>query len=106
MLAYFVADNHVDLYPWNNLTTPQLASTLGGVIPFSIYAVAFALSIRWLLVVDTVHSYVWLGCRSGNCSRRRCPWTRICGGVLVVMCRSDPSRSTIAFSSSGSVAIK
>src|SRR5262245_2097062 len=31
---------------------------------------------------------------------------RICGGVFVAMCRSDPSRSTIALSSSGKVAIR
>src|SRR3954470_556461 len=42
---------------------------------------------------------------SGSCSRLRWPWIRICGGVLVAMCRSDPSTSTIVFSSSGSVGI-
>ena len=42
MLAYFIVDNHVDLYPWNNLVTSQLPSTLAGVIPFGLYAVAFA----------------------------------------------------------------
>ena len=45
MLAYFVVDNHIDLYPGNNLTTSQLASTLAGLIPFTVYAAAFALSI-------------------------------------------------------------
>ena len=60
MLAYFVLDNHADLYPWNNLITSQLASTLAAVIPFGLYAVAFALGIRWLMVVGAVHSYAWL----------------------------------------------
>src|ERR1051325_3986731 len=45
------------------------------------------------------------GCRSGRSRRFRCPCTRICGGELVAMWRSDPSRSTMVFSSSGSVAI-
>ena len=60
MLAYFILDNHVDLYPWNNLATSQLPSTLAGVIPFGIYAVAFAVGYRWLMVIGAVHSYVWL----------------------------------------------
>ena len=60
MLAYFIMDNHVDLHPWNNLVTPQLPSTLTAVIPFGLYAVAFALGLRWLMVVGAVHSYVWL----------------------------------------------
>jgi len=60
MLAYFVVDNHIDLYPWNNLVTTQLSSTLAGVFPFSIYALAFVYGIRWLMVVGTIHSYVWL----------------------------------------------
>jgi hypothetical protein len=60
MLAYFVVDNHVDLYPWNNLTTSQLPSTLAALIPFGVYATAFALGVRWLMLVGTVHSYVWL----------------------------------------------
>src|SRR4029453_582860 len=45
------------------------------------------------------------GVSSGNCNRCKCPCTRICGGVFVVMCRSDPSRSTVVFKSSGSVDI-
>jgi hypothetical protein len=61
MLAYFVVDNHVDLYPWNNLVEAQLPSTLTGVIPFSIYAVAFWFGVRWLMLVGTVHAYVRLG---------------------------------------------
>jgi hypothetical protein len=61
MLAYFVVDNHVDLYPWNNLTTSQFPSTLAALIPFGVYATAFALGVRWLMLVGTVHSYVWLG---------------------------------------------
>ena len=60
MLIYFIIDNHIDLYPWNNLITPQLPSTLSAVIPFTVYAVGFALGIRGLMLVGTVHSYVWL----------------------------------------------
>jgi hypothetical protein len=62
MLVYFVVTNHVDLYPWNNLDAAgnQWPSTLVGLIPFSIYAVAFAVGIRWLMLVGMVHSYIWL----------------------------------------------
>jgi hypothetical protein len=60
MLAYFTIDNHVDLYPWNNLVSPQLPSTLVAVIPFGLYAVAFARGLSWMMIVGTVHSYVWL----------------------------------------------
>jgi hypothetical protein len=60
MLAYFILDNHVDLYPWNNLITPQLPSTLAGAIPFGIYAATFAMGRRWLMLIGAVHSYVWL----------------------------------------------
>jgi hypothetical protein len=60
MLAYLILDNHVDLDPWNNLITSQLPGTLAGAIPFGIYAAAFAVSHRWLMVIGAVHSYVWL----------------------------------------------
>src|SRR5262245_34689796 len=57
--------------------------------------------------VSTLYTscFVSAGCRSGRSRRCRCPCTRICGGEFVAMWRSDPSRSTIVFSSSGSVAI-
>src|SRR5262245_7356226 len=42
---------------------------------------------------------------SGPCRRCRWPCTRTCGGVFVAMCRSEPFRSTVIFSRSGSVAI-
>jgi hypothetical protein len=67
MLAYLVLGNHVDLYPWNNLITPQLPSTLAGAIPFGIYAVAFAVSHHWLMLIGVVHSYVWLGLQIRQC---------------------------------------
>jgi len=62
MLTYFVVTNHVALTPWNNLDAvqSQLLSTLVGVIPFSIYGLGFALGIRPLMLVGTVHSYIWL----------------------------------------------
>lgn len=60
MLGYFILANHVRLYPWNNLIEPQLVSTLTGVVPFSIYILAFALNIRWLMFVGVVHSFIWL----------------------------------------------
>jgi hypothetical protein len=61
MLAYFVLTNHVDLYPWNNLRESQWTSTLAGVVPFGIYAAAFTMRLRWLMLVGMVHAYVWLG---------------------------------------------
>jgi hypothetical protein len=44
MLTYFVVDNHIELYPWNNLVSSQLPSTLAALIPFAVYAAAFALA--------------------------------------------------------------
>jgi hypothetical protein len=63
MLAYVVVINHINLYPWNNLRllTAEVPSTLAGVFPFSIYALAFVLRLRWLMLIGAVHSYVWLG---------------------------------------------
>jgi hypothetical protein len=61
MILYFVTINHVDLYPWNNLIVSQLTSTFAGVIPFSIYLIAFLKGIHWLMLIGVVHSYVWLG---------------------------------------------
>lgn len=46
MLAYFVVVNHVDLYPWNNLVSSQLPSTLAGILPFAVYMLAFAIGTR------------------------------------------------------------
>ena len=62
MLTYFVIDNHVNLYPWNNpqSATAELPSTLWGLIPFSLYSLAFARRIRWGMLIGMVHSYVWL----------------------------------------------
>ena len=62
MLGYFVAVNHVALYPWNNLRsgTAELASTLAGVIPFGLYIIAFARRVRGGMLVGMVHGYVWL----------------------------------------------
>jgi hypothetical protein len=83
MLVYFVIDNHIDLYPWNNLITPQPPSTLAGVVLFASFAVGFALGIRWLMLVGAAHSYVWLGCRSASggyhisSAARRCIVTSI-----------------------------
>src|SRR5438093_2633341 len=45
------------------------------------------------------------GVRSVRGSRCRCPCTRTCGGVFVVMWRSEPPISTSVFKSSGNVAI-
>lgn len=62
MLSYFTVTNHVDLYPWSNLQDAgsQFSSTLTGLIPFGIYAIAFAAGFRWLMLVGTVHSWIWL----------------------------------------------
>jgi hypothetical protein len=62
MLIYFTLDNHIDLYPWNNLRSPaaELPSTLAGWIPFLLIMSAFALRVRWGMLVGTIYSYVWL----------------------------------------------
>jgi hypothetical protein len=62
MMLYFVIGNHVDLYPWNNLAIAgnQLPSTLMGVVPFSIFAIAFARRWRPLMVFGTGWAWVWL----------------------------------------------
>jgi hypothetical protein len=57
LLVYFITINHVPLYPWNNLETSQLGSTLVVAIPFAIYAVAFAVQVGWLMLIRMVHSY-------------------------------------------------
>jgi hypothetical protein len=62
MLSYFTIDNHVDLYPWNNLRSPaaELPSTLAGWIPFLLIMLTFAFRIRWGMLIGTVYTYVWL----------------------------------------------
>jgi hypothetical protein len=40
-------------------TTPT-PSTLVAAIPFGFYEAAFACGLRWMMIVGTVHSYVWL----------------------------------------------
>lgn len=62
MLVYFSVDNHLNLYPWNNLRTPasELPSTLAGWIPFLLIMSAFALRWRWGMLVGSAYSYVWL----------------------------------------------
>ena len=62
MLIYFTIDNHVDLYPWNNLRSPaaELPSTLFGWIPFVVIMLAFSFRLRWGMVVGTIYAYVWL----------------------------------------------
>jgi len=62
MLLYFVVDNYVDLYPWNNLAVGgnQLPSTLMGCIPFALVMLAVYLNIRWGIVIGCAWSYVWL----------------------------------------------
>jgi hypothetical protein len=55
MLIYFTIDNHVYLYPWNNLRSPaaELPSTLSGWIPFFLIMLAFAFRMRWGMLVGT-----------------------------------------------------
>jgi hypothetical protein len=62
MLTYFVATNHIELPPLNNLADagPQLPSTLVAVIPFTVYALGFAFGRRPVMVVGAVHSWIWL----------------------------------------------
>lgn len=62
LLIYFTIDNHVNLYPWNNLRSPaaELPSTLSAWIPFLVIMSAFAFRMRWGMLVGTVYVYVWL----------------------------------------------
>jgi len=62
MLIYFTIDNHVSLYPWNNLRSPvaELPSTLSGWIPFLLIMLAFAFRVRWGMLAGTIYTYVWL----------------------------------------------
>ena len=62
MLIYFTIDNHVSLYPWNNLRCPvaELPSTLSGWIPFLLIMLAFAFRVRWGMLAGTIYTYVWL----------------------------------------------
>jgi hypothetical protein len=57
-IASFVVTNHLSRYPWNSLERAgsQLSSTLIGMIPFSIDALAFARRIQWLMLIGMVHS--------------------------------------------------
>ncbi len=62
LLGYFALTNHVNLYPWNNLSAagPQLHSTLAGIVPFTV-CVALVLGWRRIGVwVSVVWSTVWL----------------------------------------------
>jgi hypothetical protein len=61
--VYFVVDNHLPLYPWNNLPEagPQLASTLSLVIPYAATAAALLARSRWATFVMTVYCWVLLG---------------------------------------------
>jgi hypothetical protein len=62
MLIYFTVDNHIDLYPWNNLRSPraELPSTLAGWIPFSLIIAGVTLRMRRGMLIGTVYAYVWL----------------------------------------------
>ena len=62
VLIYFTIDNHVDLFPWNNLGLPiaELPSTLAAWIPFLLIMLIFVYRIRWGMVVGTGYTYVWL----------------------------------------------
>jgi len=57
---YFVIDNYVPLYPWNNLAEagPQLASTLSMVIPYTVTAVVLLARWRWPAVF--MAGYCWV----------------------------------------------
>jgi len=60
MLIYFTIDNHVYLYPWNNLEslTEQIPSTLWG--PFLLIMLAFRRRVRWGMALGTIWTHVWL----------------------------------------------
>ena len=61
MLAYFAIDNHVPLYPWNNLASagPQLPSTLAGWIPGLFTMWALARGSRWGITFGAGWTVVW-----------------------------------------------
>jgi hypothetical protein len=56
MLIYFTIDNHVYLYPWNNLEslTEQIPSTLWGWGPFLLIMLAFRRRVRWGMALGTI----------------------------------------------------
>jgi hypothetical protein len=62
MLGYFAIDNHVPLYPWNNLAAagPQWQSTLAGWLPglFTVWALAHGS--RWGVTFGAGWTVVWL----------------------------------------------
>jgi hypothetical protein len=74
--AYFVIDNYVPLYPWNNLTEagPQLGSTLSMVIPYTVTAAALLARWRWPAVFMAGYCWVLLAwhCRSLPSTRPIC----------------------------------
>jgi hypothetical protein len=62
MLGYFAIDNHVPLYPWNNLTEagPQWRSTLAGLLPGLLTIWALARGSLWGTVLGAGWTVVWL----------------------------------------------
>src|SRR4030081_4012904 len=85
MLTYFVVDNHSELYPWNNLVSSQLPSTLAALIPFAVYAAAFALAPSLECSSAPWTAMSGWRCKFGNGGFRTCSdplrCTEISGGI-------------------------
>ena len=62
LLIYFIATNHVDLAPFNNLAAAasQLLSTLIAVIPFGMVLLGFRLEKGRWIYAGWIWSMVWL----------------------------------------------
>lgn len=62
MMIYFIVDNHVSFFPWNNLAEAgdQLPSTLMGVVPFSFVLLALFYRSRTGTLIGVLWAFVWL----------------------------------------------
>ena len=62
LLAYFIATNHIDLAPLNNLSAAgsQLPSTLMAVIPFGLVLLGLRLNKAWWIYAGWIWSMLWL----------------------------------------------
>lgn len=61
LMLYFAIDNHITLYPWNNLEPAgsQLNSTMIGLIPFSFLIVAIFLRFRIGVLIGFLWALIW-----------------------------------------------
>lgn len=61
LIIYFTIDNHLPLYPWNNLEAAddQTVSTLVGLVPFGFALCALALRLKWGVAAGATWAFVW-----------------------------------------------